>query len=188
MLLEQPSQYLSPSKGCDELVTASLTESSAVFVIHLTKNFNVLFLCYSSLFTQKKTSVTGQQLAFWLLRDLLFSLFWGGYITPFWWVLLFQYSAVVPKIAQCVVPMQILYILTHFIHYIRTGPLHMFKLFSSWICMSRQPHKVTLGKIIVTVCSHQFKTQGTKTQAKSWLTVLHRTQSIAKIPAKTVNN
>ena len=54
--------------------------------------------------------------------------------------------------------------------------------------MSRQPHKVTSRQITVTVSSHQFGTQGTKTQAKSWLTVLHRTQSIANIPAKTVNN
>ena len=64
--------------------------------------------------------------------------------------------------------------------------LHMFNLFSSWICMFRQPHKVTSGQM--TVSSHQFETQGTKTQAQSWLTVLHRTQSIANIPAKTVNN
>ena len=53
MLLGQPSQYLSPSKGCAFLVTASLTESSAVFVIHLTNVFNMLFPCDSSLFTQK---------------------------------------------------------------------------------------------------------------------------------------
>ena len=46
----------------------------------------------------------------WLLTDLLFSPFWGAYITSFWWVLLFQNSAVVPKVAQCVVPMQIQYI------------------------------------------------------------------------------
>ena len=92
------------------LVTASLTESSAVSVIHLTNVFNMLFTCDSSLFT-KKTSVTGQQpLALWLLTDLLFSPFWGAYITAFWWVLLFQNSAVVPKVAQCVVPMQIRYI------------------------------------------------------------------------------
>ena len=91
------------------LVTASLTESSAVFVIHLTNVFNMLFPCDSSLFT-KKICVTGQQLALWLLTDLLFSLFWGAYITPFWWIYLFQNSAVVPKVAQCVVPMQIRYI------------------------------------------------------------------------------
>ena len=57
MLLEQPSQYLAPSKGCADLVflcvTASLTESSAVFVIHLTNIFNMLFPCDSSLFTKK---------------------------------------------------------------------------------------------------------------------------------------
>ena len=47
---------------------------------------------------------------------------------------------------------------------------------------------VTSGQIIATVSSHQFETRGTKTQAKSWLTVIHRTQSIAKVPAKTVNN
>ena len=80
-----------------------------VLVIHLTNVFNMLFPCDSSFFI-KKTSVTGQQLALWLLTDLLFSLFWGAYITPFWWVPLFQNSAVVPKVAQCVVPMQIRYI------------------------------------------------------------------------------
>ena len=76
------------------LVTASLTESSAVFAIHLTNVFDMLFPCDSSLFIW--TSVTRQQLALWLLTDLLCSLFWGAYITPFWWVLLFQNSAVVP--------------------------------------------------------------------------------------------
>ena len=90
------------------LVTATLTESSAVFVIHLTNVFNMLFPCDLSLFT-KKTFVTGQQLALWLLTDLLLSLFWA-YITPFWWILLFQNSADVPKVAHCVVPMQIRYI------------------------------------------------------------------------------
>ena len=30
------------------------------------------------------------------------------------------------------IPMQIQYILIYFIHHIRTGPLHMFKLFSSY--------------------------------------------------------
>ena len=82
MLLEQPSQYLAPSKGSCFPVTASLAESSSVFVIHLTDVFNMLFPCDSSLFT-KKTSVTGQQLGLWLLTDLLFSLFGGSYITPF---------------------------------------------------------------------------------------------------------
>ena len=43
---------------------------------------------------------------------------------------------------------------------------------------------VTSGQITVTVSSHQFETQGTKTQAKSWLTVTHKTQSTANIPAK----
>ena len=119
--------------------------------------------------------------ALWLLTDFLFLLFTGAYITPFWWVILFQNSAVVHKAALCVIPMEIR-------DHIRTGPLHMFKLFSSWICMSRQPYKVTSGQITVTVSSRQFETQGTKTQAKIWLTVLHRTQSIANIPAKTVNN
>ena len=55
-------------------MTDSLTESSAVFVIHLTNVLNMLFPCDSSLFI-KKTSVTGQELALWLLTDLLFSLF-----------------------------------------------------------------------------------------------------------------
>ena len=104
VLLEQPTQYFAPSKGCADLVFLWLL---------LWHNLQV-FLSYiwlSSLFTHKKTSVSGQQLALWLLTDLLFSLFfWGAYITPFWWVLLFQNSAVVPKVAQCVVPMQIRYI------------------------------------------------------------------------------
>ena len=150
------------------LVTASLTESSDVFVIHLTNVFNMLFPCDSSLFT-KKTSVTGQQLAVWLLMDLLFLLFWGAYITPFWWVLLFQNSAVVPKVAQCVVPMQIRYI------------LYISSTISGLVTWSPQDKSQS-------VSSHQFKTQGTKTQAKSWLTVIHRNVSIANIPAKTINN
>ena len=142
-------------------MVASLAESSAVFARHLTNVFNLLFLCIQ-VFSQ--TSVTGQQLALWLLRDLLFSIFGRSYITSFRWVLLFQNnSAVIHKVAQCVIPMQIRYILIYFIHHIRTGPLHMFNLFS-------KNH------------NHSFL------RAKSWLTVLHRTQSIANIPAKTVNN
>ena len=132
-----------------------LTESSD-FVIHLTNVFNMLFPYDSSLFTHKKTSVTGQQLALWLLTDLLFSLFGGSYITPFRWVLLFQNnSAVIHKVAQCVIPMQIRHILIYFIHHFRTGPLHMFKLFSSWICIPHQLHKVTSGQITVTVSYKQ---------------------------------
>ena len=128
------------------VLVASLAESSAVFAIYLTNVFNILFPCIQ-VFSQKKTSVIGQQLALWLLTDLLFSLFGRSYITPFWWLLLFQNnSAVVHKVAQCVIPMQIRYILIYFIHHIRTGPLHMFKLFSSWICMPCQPHKVTSHK------------------------------------------
>ena len=92
-------------------------------------------------------SQTGQQLALVLLTDLLLSLSGGSYITPFRWVLFFQNnSAVIHKVAQCVIPMQIRYILLYFIHHIRTGPLHMFKLFSSWSCMPCQPHKVTSQK------------------------------------------
>ena len=49
-------------------------------------------------------------------------------------------------------------LLIYFIHHIRTGPMHT----------------VTSGQITVTVPSHQFEMQGTKTQAKSWLTVLHK--------------
>ena len=117
--------------------------------------------------------------ALWLLTDLLFSFFGGSYITPFRRVLLFQKnSAVIHKVAQCVIPMQIRYILIYFIHHIRTGPLHMLKLFSSWICVLCQPHMVT---------SHKSQSQFLL-RAKSWLTVLHRTQSIANIPAKVVNN
>ena len=132
---------------------------------------HVVSMWFESFHTEK-TSLTGQQLALWLLMDMLFSLFWGAYITPFWWVLSFQNSAVIHKVAQHVIYMQIRYILIYVIHHIRTGPLHM----------------VTSGQITVTLSSHQFETQGTKTQAKRWLTVLHRTQSIANIPAKTVNN
>ena len=85
--------------------------------------------------------------ALWLLTDMLFSLFGGSYITPFRWVVLFQNnSAVTHKVAQRVIPMQIRYILIYFIHHIRTGPLHTFKLFSSWICIPCQPHKVTSHK------------------------------------------
>ena len=142
------------------LLVAPLTESSAVFVIHLTNVFYMLFSCDSSLFT-KKTPITGQQLALWLLTDLLFSLFLEAYITPFWQVLLCRNSAVIHKVAQCVIPMQIPYILIYFIHHIKTGPLHM----------------VTSGQITVTISSHQFEMQGTKTQAKSWLSVLHNTIS-----------
>ena len=103
--------------------------------------FSTFVSLYSSLFT-KKTSVTGQQLALWLLTDLLFSLFGGSYITPFRWVLLFQNNSAITMCDS----MQIRYILIYFIHHIGTGPLHMFKLFSSWICMPCQPHKVTSHK------------------------------------------
>ena len=93
----------------------------------------------------------------WLLTNLLFSLFGGSYITPFRWVLWFQNnSAVIHKVAQCVIPMQIRYILIYFIHHIRTGPLHMFKLFSSWIYVPRQPHTVTSGQITV-IASYEQK-------------------------------
>ena len=67
---------------------------------------------------------------------------------------------------------------THIFHPpFKTGPLNMFTLFSSWICVSRQPHKVTSGQITVTVSSQ------TKTQVKCWLIVIHSTQSVANIPA-----
>ena len=77
-----------------------------------------------------------------------------------------------------------------FIHHIRIGPLHVFKLLSSWICTSRQLHKVTSGPITVTVSSHQVETQGTKTQTKSWLTVLPTTRSIANThqPKQSIMN
>ena len=82
-------------------------------VTHLT---NFLTCCFS-LFTQK-ISVTGQQLAIWLLTDLLFSLFWGAYITPFWWVLLLKKFAVVHRVlvTQCAIPMQIRYLATNVAH------------------------------------------------------------------------
>ena len=157
------------------LLVASLAESSAVFAIHLTNVFNILFPCIQVI---SQTSVTGQQLALWLLTDLPFLFFGGSYITPFQWVLLFQNNSVfIHKVAQCVIPMQIRYILLYFIHHIRAGPLHMFKLFSSWIYALSTAH----GHFR-TNHSHSFL------RAKSWLTVPHRTQSIANIPAKTVNN
>ena len=82
------------------------------------------------------------------------SLFGGSYITPFRRVLCFK-IILQSKVAQCMIPMQIRYILIYFIHHIRTGPLHMFKLFSSWICIPHQPHKVTSGHITVTVSYDQ---------------------------------
>ena len=49
-----------------------------------------------------------------------------------------------------------------FIHHIRTGPMHMFKLFCSWICTSHHLHKVTSGRITITVSWHYVEMQGTK--------------------------
>ena len=73
------------------LVTASLTESSAVFVIHLTNVFNMLFLCDSSLFTHTKichwatASIVVSDgfavLAF--LRSLRLSLLIGSFVSKF---------------------------------------------------------------------------------------------------------
>ena len=152
MLLEQPSQYLAPSKGCADLVffwVASLAESSAVFAIHLTNVFKMLFPCIQ-VFLQKKTSVSGQQLVLWLLMDWMFSLFGGSYITPFRWVLLFQNnSAVIHKVAQCVIPMQIPCKFDIYSHISSTisGLDHCTcLLFCSWICMPCQQHKVTSHK------------------------------------------
>ena len=112
VLLEQPSQYRAPSTGCADLVFLSLLlwQNPQLFLSYIWLMFSTCCFLLIRVFSQKKTSVTGQQLALWLLTDLLFSLFWGAYITPFWWVPLFQNSAVVPKVAQCVVPMQIRYI------------------------------------------------------------------------------
>ena len=105
------------------------------------------FLVFKPFHTQK-TSVTGQQLELWLLTDLLFSLFGGSYVTPFRWVLLFQTnSAVIHKVAQCVIPKQIRYILIYFIHRIRTGPLTWLSyLVLGFVCLNCQPHKVTSHK------------------------------------------
>ena len=44
---------------------------------------------------------------------------------------------------------------THIFHPPWTGPLHMFKLFSSWISIPHQPHKVTSGQITVAVSYEQ---------------------------------
>jgi len=146
--------------------------SSQISGIHLTFFKHIFSLRFESF--HKKTSVIGRQLAFWLLTNLLFSLFWGAYNTPLSWVLLFQNTAVVPKVAQYVVPMQIRCL----IHHIRTGPLHIFKLFSSWICMSRQTHKITSGQIRVS--SHRFETQGIKTQAGSLFYTEHNQQQTSQ--------
>ena len=84
-------------------------------------------------------------LAFW--RILHHSLPMGSFVL--------NNCAVIHKVAQCVIPMHIRYILIYFIHHIRTGPLHMFKLFSSWICIPHQPHKVTSGQMTVTISYEQ---------------------------------
>ena len=99
--------------------------SSQVSILHLQKDLLILFsfgcffgrilscFCHTNVFNMlfpciqvfSQTSVTGQQLALWLLRDLLFSIFGRSYITSFRWVLLFQNnSAVIHKVAQCVIP------------------------------------------------------------------------------------
>ena len=179
MLLEQPSQYLAPLKGCADLVFFWLllwqNPQLLFFAIHLTNVFNILFPCIQ-VFSQKKTSVTGKQLGLWLLTDLLFSLFGGSYVTPFRWVLLFQTnSAVIHKVAQCVIPKQIRYILIYFIHRIRTGPL-------TWLSY------LVLGFVCLVNQTRSFRIYHSFLRAKSWLTVLHRTQSVANIPVKTVNN
>ena len=173
MLLEQTSQYLAPSKGCADLVFLWLLlwQNPHMFLSYIRLMFSTCCFLVIQVFFTKKTSVTGQQLALWLLMDLLFLLFWGAYITPFWWALLFQNSAVVPKVAQCVLPMQIRYV--SYISSTISGLDHC-----TWSPQDKSQ----------SVSSHQFKTQGTKTQAKSWLTVIHRNVSIANIPAKTVNN
>ena len=100
----------------------------------------------------------------------------GFAVLAFWRIL---HSAIIHKVAQCVIPMQIRYILIYFIHHIRTGPLHMFKLFSLFLDLYTSS---TAQGHFRTNHSHSFL------RAKSWLIVLHRTQSIANIPAKTVNN
>ena len=187
MLLEQPSQHLAPSKGCADLVFFCLLLwqnpqlclpyiwlmfSACCFLVF--KSFHKKYICHWAM----ASIVVADRFA---VLVFVVVVFWGSYITPFRWVLLFQNnSAVIHKVAQCVIPMQIRYILIYFIHHIRTGPLHMLKLFSSWICVLFfcQPHMVTSH-----ISHSQFLLR-----AKSWLTVLHRTQSIANIPAKTVNN
>ena len=140
----------------------AITVSSFLFVWGQTKHsFNIgnilcIWLMFSTccflaipVFSKKKTSVTGQQqLALWLLTDLLFSLFWGVYVTPFWRVLLFQNSAVIPKWHNVRFPSRFgLY--SYFIRHIRTGPLHM----------------VTSGQF--TVSSHQFEMQRNQNGSKN---------------------
>ena len=141
--------------------------SSAVIVIYLTDVFNMLFPCDSSLFTEKdichwataSVVVADGYAVLAFLRSLHHSLLMGSFVSKFCSPFLKQHNV-----------WYSVYII-YFIHHIRTGPLHT----------------VTSGQITVTVSSHQFQMQGTKTQAKRWLTVMHRTQSIANTPAKTVN-
>ena len=66
--------------------------------------------------------------------------------------------------------------------HIRTGPYQDWTISGLDHCTWSPQNKSQ------SVSSHQFETQGTKTQAKSWLTVIHITRSVANIPAKTVNN
>ena len=63
------------------------------------------FLVFES-FHKKKTSVTGQQLALWLLTDLLFSLLEDLTSLPSDGFFCFN-SAVIHKVAQCAIPMHI---------------------------------------------------------------------------------
>ena len=52
--------------------------------------------------------------------------------------------------------------------------------------MSRPPHKITSGQIIIRVSSHRFETQGTKTQAGSSFYTEHNQLQTSQ--TKTVNN
>ena len=135
--------------------------SSAVFDIHLTNVFNMLFSCIQIFSQTRYLSLDNivdadgfAVLAFWRILHHSLPIFFLDFFFFFFFFFL-NNSAVIHKVAQCMIPMQIRYILIYFIHHIRTGPLHMFKLFSSWICIPHQPHKVTSGQITVTVSYEQ---------------------------------
>ena len=103
---------VAPSKGCADLVFLWLllwqTHSCFCHTFILT---NLSACCFFVIWVFS-------QLAIWLLTDMLFSLFWGAYITPFWWVLLLKKFAVVHRVlvTQCAIPMQIRYLATNVAH------------------------------------------------------------------------
>ena len=143
---------------------------------------------YSSLFTNK-TSVTGQQLALWLLTDLLLSRFLedltslpsDGFLCykiilqsfikqhNVWFPCRFGiYSYISSTISGLDYCTCLSYLVLGFVYLINRTRSLRDKSQSQFLTSKKLAH-----------CS---------TRAKSWLIVLHRTKSIANIPAKTVSN